>query len=338
LTYIYRSDNFNAMEFTSIFSLINPELKEVEDVLESNIKSDIPLVYEISKYLLGSGGKRIRPSVLLLSSGACGLLEDRRKIYAAAALELIHTATLLHDDVVDEAKLRRGKPSSNIVWGNKPTVLVGDFMLARALGLIQSCGNLELVKAVTDASAKLAEGQVLEVMSGNNMTDITEDICFSIIEFKTASLIESCGKIGALLANSGNGAAYALGNYGLNVGIAFQLIDDALDYSSTDEKFGKEVGQDLLERKMTLPLLYSLNRAPSDIRTELIELLGNESLEEPELVKIRDIVEEFKGVEHTKKIASEYVQKAKKLIEPLPVNPYKDSLNLLADYVVEREL
>ena len=211
-------------------------------------------------------------------------------------------------------------------------------MLARALGLIQSCGNLELVKAVTDASAKLAEGQVLEVMSGNNMADITEDICFSIIEFKTASLIESCGKIGALLAGSENGTSDALAKYGLNVGIAFQLIDDALDYSSTDEKFGKQVGQDLLERKMTLPLLYSLDRAPSEVRKKFMELLRNDSFEEAELLKLREIVEEFKGVELTRKVASDYVQKAKKLIEPLPVNHYKDSLVMLADYVIEREL
>lgn len=326
------------MEFSEIFSLISPELKEVEEELEKNIQSEVPLVYEISKYLLGSGGKRIRPSVLLLASGTCGLFEGKERISAAAALELIHTATLLHDDVVDEANIRRGKPSSNVVWGNKPTVLVGDFMLARALGLIQSCGNLELIKAVTDASAKLAEGQVLEVMSGKDMADMTEDICFAIIEYKTASLIESCGRIGALLADRKNGEANALAQYGLNIGIAFQLIDDALDYSSTVEKFGKQVGQDLAERKMTLPLLYSLHKAPPDLRDEFREILGRETFEDSDLQKVRQIVEEFGGVEHTREIAREYVRKAKTLLEPLPTNPYRDSLGLLADYVVEREL
>lgn len=338
MTYKYRSDNFNAMEFSEIFSLINPELKEVEEELERNIQSEVPLVYEISKYLLGSGGKRIRPSVLLLASGACGLYDGKNRINAAAALELIHTATLLHDDVVDDAGIRRGKPSSNVVWGNKPTVLVGDFMLARALGLIQSCGNLELIKAVTDASAKLAEGQVLEVMSGSSMTEITEDTCFAIIEYKTASLIESCGRIGALLANGRNGEAKALAGYGLNIGIAFQLIDDALDYSSTVEKFGKQVGQDLMEKKMTLPLLYSLNRAPSEMRAEFREILEKDEFDEQELMKVRDIVSEFQGVEQTREIAKQYIRKAKEVIEPIPVNPYKDSLGLLADYVIEREL
>ncbi len=151
------------MDFSDILTVINGDLEEVEQELDANIKSPVPLVYEISKHLLDSGGKRLRPAVLLLSSGACGRLEGKERIYSAAALELIHTATLLHDDVVDDAKLRRGKPSSNIVWGNKATVLVGDFMLAKALALIQSCGNLELIKAVTDAAAKLAEVRCLRL-------------------------------------------------------------------------------------------------------------------------------------------------------------------------------
>lgn len=326
------------MEYTEIFSLISRELKEVEEELERNIQSDIPLVYEISKYLLGSGGKRIRPSVLLLSSGTCGLFEGKNRISAAAALELIHAATLLHDDVVDEATVRRGIPSSNTVWGNKPTVLVGDFMLARALGLIQSCGNLDLIKAVTDASAKLAEGQVLEVMSGKNMSDVTEDICFAIIEYKTASLIESCGRIGALLAGGGNGKANALASYGLNIGIAFQLVDDALDYSSTTEQFGKQVGQDLAERKMTLPLLYSLQNAPPDIRSEFSDILRADNYGDSEILRIREIVDEFRGVEHTKEVAMNYISKAKSVLESLPGNSYRDSLKILADYVIERQL
>ena len=191
--------------------------------------------------------------MLLLSSGACGLKDGKERIYSAAALELIHTATLLHDDVVDEAKLRRGKTASNVVWGNKATVLVGDFMLAKALGLIQSCGSLELIKAVTDAAAKLAEGQVLEVMSAKNMLEVSEEVCFGIIENKTASLIESCGSVGAILAGADEAVKRSFGQYGFNIGVAFQLVDDALDYSSSEKEFGKGVGQDLIEGKMTLP-------------------------------------------------------------------------------------
>jgi len=325
------------MGFSDILSIISSDLEEVENELEANIKSPVPLVYEISKYLLGSGGKRLRPAVLLLSSGACGRLEGKERIYSAAALELIHTATLLHDDVVDDAKLRRGKASSNIVWGNKATVLVGDFMLAKALGLIQSCGNLELIKAVTDAAAKLAEGQVLEVMNANNMLEVNEEICFGIIENKTASLLESCGTVGAIIAGVEDGLKHSVGQYGLNIGIAFQLTDDALDYSSTEEEFGKGVGQDLIEGKMTLPLFYSIQEASRSERTKINDILvSKEVFTEDDLGFVRDIVERYQGVQKTNDMAKDYIEKAKNAISLLPDTPYKNSLDSLAEYIVDR--
>ena len=324
------------MDYNDIFKLIASDLEEVENVIEENIQSEVPLVYEISRYLLGSGGKRLRPSVLLLASGSCGLIEGKERIKAAAALELIHTATLLHDDVVDDAEVRRGKTSSNLEFGNKPTVLVGDFMLAKALALIQQCGNLELIKAVTDASAKLAEGQVLEVMSGKNMVEITEEICFAIMEFKTASLIESCGKIGGILAGSENGNVKGLSDYGLHIGLAFQLIDDALDYSSTEDVFGKQVGQDILEGKMTLPLFYSIDKATGDEKEEIKIILDKEIPEDNEVDHLRNIVEKYNGVEITKDVARKYVASAKDSISHIPSNQYKDSLGHLADFVVDR--
>ena len=325
------------MDFSDILSIVSSDLEEVEQELEANIQSPVPLVYEISKYLLGSGGKRLRPAVLLLSSGACGRLAGKERIYAAAALELIHTATLLHDDVVDEAKLRRGKASSNIVWGNKATVLVGDFMLARALGLIQACGDLELIKAVTDAAAKLAEGQVLEVMNASNMLEITEEVCFGIIENKTASLLESCGTVGAILAGVEDGLKRSVGLYGFNIGVAFQLTDDALDYSSTEEEFGKGVGQDLIEGKMTLPLYYSIREASSFERSKINDILVSEEVfSEDDLSFVRDIVERYKGVQKTNAMAENYIEKAKSSISSLPATTYKNSLDSLADYIVER--
>ena len=326
------------MGFSDILSVITSDLEEVELELEANIKSPVPLVYEISKYLLGSGGKRLRPSVLLLTCGACGNLEGRERIYSAAALELIHTATLLHDDVVDEAVLRRGKTASNVVWGNKATVLVGDFMLARALGLIQSCGSLELIKAVTDAAAKLAEGQVLEVMSANSMIEVSEDVCFGIVENKTASLIESCGTVGAILAGAQDGIKRSAGQYGLNLGIAFQLIDDALDYSSTEKEFGKGVGQDLIEGKMTLPLYYSLKDASGKEKSKVNKILVQEDgFDDEELSFIREIVERYQGVEKTKTVAKDYIQKARSSLTAFPENTYKDCLCHQSDYYAERK-
>ena len=325
------------MEFSEILSVINPDLEEVERELEANIKSPVPLVFEISKYLLGSGGKRLRPSVLLLSSGACGLKDGKERIYSAAALELIHTATLLHDDVVDEAKLRRGKTASNVVWGNKATVLVGDFMLAKALGLIQSCGNLELIKAVTDAAAMLAEGQVLEVMSYKNMLEVSEEICFGIIENKTASLIESCGRVGAILAGVDEPLKLSFGQYGFNIGIAFQLVDDALDYSSSEKEFGKGVGQDLVEGKMTLPLFYSLALASDAERKRTREiLLKRDGFADGELVFVRELVERYGGVDKTKSVARDFIHKARSAISSVPESSWKNSLIMLADYIAER--
>lgn len=338
LTYLRCSDNLKpAMDFSDILSIISTDLNEVEQELEANIKSPVPLVYEISKYLLGSGGKRLRPAVLLLSSGACGRLNGKERIYSAAALELIHTATLLHDDVVDDAKLRRGKPSSNIVWGNKATVLVGDFMLAKSLSLIQSCGDLELIKAVTDAAAKLAQGQVLEVMNASNMLEVTEEVCFGIIENKTASLLESCGTVGAILAGVEDGLKHSVGQYGFNIGVAFQLTDDALDYSSTEEEFGKGVGQDLVEGKMTLPLYYSIQKASSSERSKINDVLvSKEVFNEDDLSFVRDIVGRYKGVQKTNNMAENYINNAKDAISRFPDTPYKNSLDSLADYIVDR--
>ncbi|MEM7009045.1 MAG: polyprenyl synthetase family protein [Thermodesulfobacteriota bacterium] len=325
------------MEFSEIISVVSDDLELVEKELESSIQSPVPLVYEISKYLLGSGGKRLRPAVLLLASGACGLTKDKERIYGASALELVHTASLLHDDVVDEATLRRGKPSSNIVWGNKPTVLVGDFMLGKALSLIQACQNLEVVKSITDAAAMLAEGQVLEVMSSNSMVDMTEDICFGIIKNKTASLLQSCGAVGAILADAGPSHIKSLGDYGLNIGIAFQLTDDALDYSSTEQEFGKAVGQDLIEGKMTLPLFYSIQKSSKSEKAKVNEIIAKEGeFTDDELHYVREIVRNYQGVKLTNDMAESYIEKAIDSISTLADSDYKNSLNALAEYIVER--
>lgn len=324
------------MKLNDILSIVSEDLEKVEIEIDKNIQSPVPLVYEISKYLLGSGGKRIRPSILLLCSGTAGLSNGWKKIASAAAIELIHTASLLHDDVVDEAAVRRGKPSSNFIWGSKPPVLVGDFLLSKALGLIQSCGNLELIKAVTDASSKLAEGQVLEVMSSSNMINVTEEVCFGIIENKTASLIESSAKLGALIAERDDQTVQALSNYGLNIGIAFQLTDDALDYSSTEEEFGKQVGQDLIEGKMTLPLFYSIQDASSNEKKKAAEILNKEEFGDEELSFILEIVRKYKGVDKTTQSAKSFIVKAKDSISIIPPNEYNKSLNSLADFIVNR--
>ncbi len=326
------------MEFSDIVKIIRDDLVETEKKLDESVKSDVPLVYEISKYLLGGGGKRVRPSLVLLSSGACGLTEGNNRIASAAAVELLHTATLLHDDVVDNGKLRRGNPSSNEVWGNAPTVLVGDFMLAQSINLVQECGSIELVGVVTKAASRLAEGHILEIMSERKMIETSEDACLSIIDHKTAALIECSVETGALLANVSDSLVRTLSLYGHNVGMAFQLIDDALDYCPEENGVGKKTGQDLAERKMTLPLFYSMEKAPEHTRRRIVSTLDREEeLNSSELAEITEIVSRYGGVELTRRRAKEFTVYAKKLLEPVAESEYKKSLNHLADYVVDRD-
>jgi len=305
------------MKLSEIISVIASDLDCIETEIENNIRSEIPLVYEISQYILGSGGKRIRPCVLLLSYGASGAEEGTEKIRSAAALEMIHTASLLHDDVVDDASLRRGKTAAKVVWGNDASVLVGDFLLAKALNLINSCGDIALIDSVTRAAERLAEGQVLEVMTSNKLIDYTEALCFNIIEYKTASLIESCGEVGAILAGASSGVRKALGNYGKNLGIAFQIMDDALDYSADEQEFGKTVGQDLQERKITLPLMYALNRARDNEKKRVLRALESDGEMNAEDFRfVFELVGRYGGVIECIKAASDYAEKAKSSNEP----------------------
>jgi octaprenyl-diphosphate synthase len=324
------------MKLSEILHIITSDLEQVEEELEENVGSIVPLAYELSRYILESGGKRLRPSVVLLSSGACGLTNGKERIDSAVAIELIHTATLLHDDVVDEADTRRGKRASNVVWGSKASVLVGDFMLARALGLLSSTGSLEAIRSVTDAAAKLAEGQVFEVMIAKNMIEVSEEICFDIIKNKTASLIESCGQVGAILACTNGEMREALGNYGFNLGIAFQLIDDALDYSADEQEFGKKIGQDLNEGKMTLPLVYALREASSREKSMVMDVFQNNDFEKEGPDFVMGIVEKYNGVQQTKTVAQEFAEKAKRALAGVPQSTCRKSLDLLADHVVER--
>lgn len=326
------------MQLSDILFVVEESTRDVEEEIERNIQSDIPLVYEVSKYILGSGGKRIRPCVLLLASGACGLENGPGRIRSAAAIELIHTASLLHDDVVDEARMRRGTPSANIVWGNEASVLVGDFLLSRALNLINSCGNIELINSVTLAAAKLAEGQVLEVMSAKDMLEFTEEVCFDIMRNKTASLLESSGRVGAILADVPSETVEALGSYGLNLGMEFQITDDALDYSADQEEFGKHVGQDIVEGKMTLPLLYALEGATQRESAMVQGIFEKEYPEPPDVEFIFDLVSRNSGVEQSLEEAGRFAALAKETIAGLGASSYKDSLMGLADYVCQRRM
>lgn len=314
--------------------LISGDIRLVEDELERNCRSSVDLVRSISSYVV-KGGKRLRPSVLLLSSGLCGLRDGKARIACSAAVELTHIASLLHDDVVDGASLRRGRQSSNGVWGDKCSVLVGDVLVARALGLILSCGDLRLAEIYSAAVARVAEGEMIEVMGRKSMIEMDEDACMRIIREKTASLMECCAVMGAVLAGSANGRTEALGGYGLNLGIAFQLADDALDYCSSAERLGKDAGTDIAEAKMTFPLLKSLSNAPAKIRADFEKRLRNLAAEGGAGL-VKSFVADYRGAEDTLEAARSHVAKAKEAISFFPNGSYKSSLLNLADFAAER--
>lgn len=316
--------------------IISEDLRLVEEELERNCDSPVELSRSISSHILRSGGKRLRPSVLLLSSGLCGLKEGGERIVCAAALELTHIASLLHDDVIDNASMRRGRLSSNTVWGNSCSIITGDSLLINALSLILSCEDLRLAKIYCATAKRVIDGVMIEIMGEKKMMNMDENACMRIVREKTASLIECCAVMGAMLAGSANGRTEALGGYGLNLGIAFQLADDALDYCASSEQLGKDAGLDIQGAKMTLPLLKAISNAPVKVRADFEKRLRDFVSKDGNTTPIKRFVADYKGVEDTFEAAKHHVARAKEAISFFPDDGYKKSLLTLADFAAER--
>ena len=249
--------NFNN-EINKLTSLCHEDLVSTNTLIIEKLDSNVPLIKEIASYLILSGGKRLRPLLTACTFHLINRKKDNSKNYIglAAAVEFIHAATLLHDDVIDESKKRRGSLSANEVWGNKTSVLVGDFLFSRAFQLMTKYGNLEILKILSDTSVVISEGEVLELINDKDLT-INEDIYFKVINGKTASLFSAACQVGGISANGSLKEIEAIKSFGTNFGMAFQLIDDAIDYSSTDEKLGKNIGDDFKEGKITLPIILA---------------------------------------------------------------------------------
>lgn len=243
-----KRDSDNAV--VRLRALVESEMTGVNDVIIDRMESPVEMIPNLAGHLINSGGKRLRPMLTLASSKLCGY-DGQAHIQLAAAVEFIHTATLLHDDVIDESDLRRGKPTANTIWGNKATVLVGDFLFSRAFQLMVKAENLQALDILSKAAAVIAEGEVMQLITANN-TATTEDAYLEVIAAKTAALFEAASRVGAVIAGRNDGAEEALLSYGRNLGIAFQLVDDALDYSGMQAKLGKAVGDDFREGKVTL--------------------------------------------------------------------------------------
>ncbi|MCL1927105.1 MAG: polyprenyl synthetase family protein [Syntrophorhabdaceae bacterium] len=306
----------------------------MERALASNIKSAAPLIPVVGKHITMSGGKRIRPALLLLCSDACGYRGPRR-IVMSVVTEYIHTATLLHDDVVDMGTVRRGKPSANMVFGNSVSILVGDFLFARASQLMIDDGDINVHKIYAKAVVSVTEGEVLQLTKTRD-GGITEKQYFDVICRKTASLIAAASETGAALAGADQRIRKALSGYGRCVGMAFQLVDDILDYAGTEKKLGKRPFQDLREGKITLPLLHALQNVSAVERKRAQKVLAEKERGERDIAFLAGLVDRNGGKEYTASRADDFIRRGKRYLLELPASEARDALAVLSDYMVSR--
>jgi octaprenyl-diphosphate synthase len=320
------------MTFDSIRALVGEDLSKTDNFIISQLASNIPLVKEIIEYVLTCGGKRVRPMVLLLSARALNH-GGQKHIDLAAAIELIHTATLLHDDVVDKSTLRRGNKTANMIWGNDTSVLVGDFLYSRAFQIVVDQRHQEILDIFAKSTHFIAEGEIMQLVNCNN-PDTTEAFYFDIIHRKTARLFEVASQLGALLSTESRHEVNALRDYGMHLGMAYQLIDDALDYAQSAEETGKNVGQDLAEGKSTLPLIHAMQKS----KGADLELLRNsiKNGNSDELENVLGIIESTDAIKYTADTAKHHAEQAREALSVIPATPYRKALEELSDFVVER--
>ena len=318
------------MDSTIIKRPILKHLDQVELLLNEEVSSDIKVSFDVIKHLINKPGKRLRPSIVLLSALVLGKRINKRILSSAASVELLHNASLIHDDIVDQAEIRRGMKSANKIWGDHATVLVGDFLLARSLYLVNKCKSNDVMGSVTNAASELASGQILDIMISKRLVSFNEKIYFKMIKLKTASLISSSAEVGALLSTDDNSKIKKLKNYGRNLGISYQLIDDALDLRGSSKNMGKNTMEDIKEGKVTLPMLISIKKAPSRDKKLVLDILNNKNFDRKNLDILYNFVLENNAIEETLKAASDFSSKAISSIKSLDDSKYKDSLIALA--------
>jgi len=320
----------------NVLNLLKDDLQAVEQQFRKDLASDVALIGKVGEYVLASGGKRVRPMMLLLSARLAGY-RGNNHIGLASVVEFIHTATLLHDDVVDGASLRRGNASANSIWGNEASVLVGDFLFAKSFSIMVRDGNLEILKALSDATTMMAEGEVLQLVSTCDL-DMVEERYITVVRNKTAVLMAAACQCGGILAGVGQDQEDALREVGMELGIAFQFMDDALDYIADQDEFGKARGQDLAEGKMTLPLIQTLRLCDSSERERVAAIVEKDELLDEDLAYVVDLIDRHDGIGYTRGRAAELVESAKARLGVFAETPARDALCRLADYVVGRNM
>ena len=323
------------MSIEKILPLVEEELKAIEAEMTRNLISEIVMIPTVSKYLISSGGKRFRPMLLILCAKLCGYYGPRT-IPLAGTIEFIHTASLLHDDVVDRAFMRRGLASANSVWGDGASVLVGDFLFTKAFWLITQDGDLRILDIVSHATNRLAEGEVMQ-MTKMGDPGISEPDYYYVVTNKTAVLIAAACQIGAILGGASPERKKDLSDFGLNLGIAFQLMDDILDYVSAEQEFGKTIGKDLSEGKITLPLIHTLRTCSQEDKNFLIQVIRDPKGKEGDLKYVLDLVRRSDGIDYTIRQAENFAGRATSTLAEFPAGPEKDALLTLAQYTIQRK-
>jgi octaprenyl-diphosphate synthase len=310
-------------------------MRAIEAAIAAEIASPVHLIHEMGEFIAGAGGKRLRPILLLMAARVAGY-HGPRAVRMGCVVELLHTATLIHDDVVDQAPLRRGRPSANARWGDDASILVGDHLYSKSFALMVADGDPGVLATLALATVSMTEAEVLQLQCKRDGTASEADY-LRIITQKTASFISACCRIGALLAKANDAQVDALTRYGESIGIAFQISDDSLDFVADQGRLGKAVGADLKEGKRTLPLIAALERATPAESDRVHSVLKRHAAEPGEIEEIRLLVERYGGVEYALGRAQDYARSAKQALDAFPDGPDKETLLLVADYVVERD-
>lgn len=320
---------------SDVWDSYREELEGVEDQVRKNLDSSVALVNTVAAHILSSGGKRIRPLLLLLCSRLCGYV-GKDDLLLASLVEFIHTATLLHDDVVDDADLRRGRQTARRVWGNQVSILVGDYLYSKAICHIVGFRNQAINEVLSEACRKMAEGEVLQLHYNGNPA-VTESEYLRIVEYKTAGLIAASCRIGAIVGDATAEQQSALFRFGQHLGIAFQLADDTLDYAANGSRLGKSLGQDLRQGKATLPLLHLLQHCPEQDRQMIKDRMETRSLTDADLLRIIALMQQFGSIAYAMQRAREFVVAAKRDLAVFEESSAERALSIVADYMVSRD-
>ena len=335
LTSLQRIAPLPPPDLLRLFEPIRGDLEKVEREFGRHLQSQVDLIPRIGKYIQTSGGKRVRPAVLLMAARLCGYSGDRAVLYASV-VEFIHTATLVHDDIIDDSELRRGRLAVHSQWGNDITVLLGDFLYIKSMSLALTQDSLEIIRLLCDVTLRMIEGELYQ-LTKNGDVQITEDEHFDIIRRKTAYLFSGCAQIGGMLGEATPDQIRALREYGFKLGIAFQLMDDLLDFTGDTDALGKPVGGDLREGKLTLPVIRLMRSGDREARALVTEIVRERTVTLDRWAELCRLLSEHGALEFATRRAMEYAESARRHMEAFPPSPERDALTALADYVLTRD-